>query len=80
MSGKRPVSRRGAKGSLFSFSWLPAHVGQRGCERGGKERCEPEKVAGALSHFGMNAKQTPLGGSAQMNGILSYQPDRGGIS
>lgn len=62
------------------FSWLLAHVGQRGCGRGGKERCEPETAVGALSHFGMNVKQTPPGGSAQMNGILSHQPDRGGIS
>lgn len=80
MSGKRPVSRHRAKVSLFSFSWLPAHVGQRGYGRGGKEQREPETVAGALLHFGMNAKQTPLGGNTQMNGILSYQPDRGGIS
>lgn len=55
-------------------------MGQQGGGRGGKEQCKAETAAGALSHFGMNAKQTPPGGSAQMNGILSHQPDRGGIS
>jgi len=46
----------------------------------GEERREPEPAAGARSHAGMNAKQTPPGGSASMNGILSHQADRGGIS
>lgn len=66
-----------SKASLFSFLGC-RHM--RGCGRGGKERREPETAVGALSHLGVNAKQTPPGGSALMNGILSHQPDRGGIS